>query len=185
MFSKRIFIIITLVLLAGVAIAFIILNNGNRSENNPATAPSNPTPTPTPVTLLTWVDEAGFSFQYPEGTTIDNHLEDNKNYANLTLTLPTKEVVSIVMSDNTYKDLDEWVGDNSSIDTMLEGSPAKKIVRDGLETIASIDNEVIVLITGKDTKDIVGSWTFIYPTTTVSKNTAPSGDSGENVLEEE
>ena len=35
------------------------------------------------------------------------------------------------MADNTYKNLDAWVGQNSAIDTTLNGKPAKKIIEDG------------------------------------------------------
>lgn len=151
----------------------------------PEVATASPTPTPTTVTLVTWTDEAGFSFQYPGGTNIDKHPEDTKNYANLTLTLPSRDIVTVVMSDNTFKDLDSWVGQNSALDTTFGGQPAKKISENGQETVACIDNGVLVKVTGKDVSGIVSSWTFIYPTSGISKNsnTAPSSD--ENVLEEE
>ena len=188
MFSKRIFISVAFLLLIGGLAAFIYSKNKTSSKKI-AEVPSI-SPTPSPVTLLTWTDEAGFSFQYPEGTTIDKHPEDTKNYANLTLTLPSKDTVTIIMSDNTYKNLDAWVGQNSAFDTILDGRPAKKILENDLETIACIDNEVIVKITGKDISEIVKSWTFIYPTPTAPKNstktaapTSPSSD--EDVLIEE
>jgi hypothetical protein len=96
MLSKR--VVLTIVLLfitGGLAIYFFPINN-TASEKKSQVVPT--TPTPTPVTLLTWIDEAGFSFQYPDGTIVDKHPEDTKNYANLSLTLPSGEVVSIIIA---------------------------------------------------------------------------------------
>ena len=182
MSKKPILIIVALFVLVGGLAVFFFAKGSPSPKKITKTVPSV-TPTPTPVTLATWTDEAGFSFQYPQGTTIDKHPEDSQNYANLTLTLPSKDTVNIMMSDNTFKDLDAWVGKTSSIDTTLEGRPAKKIVEGGLETITCIDNEVLVTISGKDTSGIVNSWKFIYPTPTTAKTSNTSTD--ENVLEEE
>jgi len=182
MLKKTLLLIIALLFLAGGFTVFIFAKSSPSSKKTAEVIPSV-TPTPTLVSLVTWIDEAGFSFQYPEGTIIDKHPEDSKNYANLTLTLPSKEIINIIMSDNTFKDLDAWAGKTSSIDTTLDDQPAKRIVEDGLETIACIDNEVLVTISGKDTSGIVNSWTFIYPTPTAAKTSNTTTD--ENVLEEE
>ena len=184
--SKQIAIAIGLLILVG---SFVFFNNSRKPQlisGDTGQKTVIPTPTPSPVTLLTWTDEAGFSFQYPEGTSIDNHPEDSENYANLTLTLPSLETIDILMSDNKYKDLVAWVGKRSALDTTLEGRPAKKIVEGGISTIACVDNEIIVTITGKDISTIVDTWTFIYPspTVTANKNAVVSDDSGD-VLEEE
>ena len=176
-------IVVSLVLVGGVAVFAV-----SKSKPTPKTVPVAvvTTPTPTPVALLTWTDEAGFSFQYPAGTSIDKHPEDTKNYANLTLTLPDKGVVNIIMSDNKFKNLDAVVGQESAIDTTLGGQLAKKtITEEGSETIYCIDNDVLVTITGKDLTTIVKSWTFIYPTQAPAKSTQTTTTTDENVLEEE
>jgi len=188
MSTKQISVVIGLLISVAIVGVFFISRKNQKSDV--VTPKTSVSPTPTSVSLLTWIDEAGFSFQYPEGTVIDKHSEDTKNYANLTLTLPSRETVNILVSDNQYKNLDAWVGQNSAFDTTLDGRPAKKILENDLETIACIDNEVIVKITGKDISEIVKSWTFIYPTTTVSKNspkttTPASPASDEDVLIEE
>lgn len=184
MSKKQIPVIIILLLLGASAIFFLFSSKQDVKKSAPIITPS-PTPTAVPVTLVTWTDEAGFSFQYPEGTEIDKHPEDTKNYANLTLTLPSREIINIKMSDNSFKNLDAWVGDNSAIDTTLEGRPAKKIKLDGLETVASIDNEVLVTIEGKNVAGIVNSWTFIYPTAAPAKKITTQVSEDTNVLEEE
>lgn len=179
MSAKPILIIFILVVLIGGGVAFFILKPNPVSQNTTQVAPV--TPTLTSVLLSTWTDEAGFSFQYPQETSVDKHPEDTKNYANLTLTLPSQDTVDIVMADNTFKDLSAWVGQNSAIDTTLGGQSAKKVIKDGVITVACIDNEVLVTVTGKDISGIVDSWTFIYPTPKTTNTTNDSGD----VLEEE
>lgn len=182
MYSKRILIVVGLFILVGGGL-FVLTKRRPVSEK-PVTMPPI-SATPTPVALLTWTDEAGFSFQYPEGTAIDKHPEDTKNYANLTLTLPSRTIVNITMSDNTYKNLETWVGQNSAVDVTLGGVPAKMIYENDQKTIGCIDNDVFVKIVGDDTTGIVKSWTFIYPTPSTPKNPGTPPVSDENVLEEE
>ncbi len=181
--SKQIAVTILLFILIGGAAAYFLSGKPN-TQKTAAVAAVTPTPTQAPANMLTWTDLAGFSFKYPEGTNIDNHPDDTKNYANLTLTLPSKNIVNVVMADNTYKNLDVWAGENSAIDATLDGRPAKKILKDDLQTIASIDNGVLVTITGQDIADTVKTWTFIYPSPTTAKS-APASDNGGDVLEEQ
>ncbi|HCQ31458.1 TPA: hypothetical protein DIU27_03705 [Candidatus Collierbacteria bacterium] len=183
MSSKQILVAVTLFALIGGA-AIYLISGRDRETQKPTNSPAL-TPTATPVKMLTWTDEAGFSFQYPEGTGIDNHPEDKKNYANLTLTLNSKETVQIIMADNTYKNLGDWVGENSALDTTLDSCPAKKILKDDLETIACIDNDVLVTITGRDIAGIVKSWVFIYPSPAPAAKSATINNNDGDVLEEE
>ncbi len=188
MFTKQIGIVIVLLLLVGGIVTFLVMKPGQvPSKTSQVSIPSPiPTPTPTPINYLIWTDEAGFSFQYPEGTTVDKHPEDSKNYANLTLTLPSRDIVSILMSDTSSKTLEAAVGNNSALDTTLGGTAAKKYFGGSQETIICIDNGVLVTITGKDISKIAASWEFIYPTkaTAATSNTAGDSDGGD-VLEAE
>lgn len=181
---KQILIIVILAVLVGGSAVILVKS---QSHVSPTSQPVEPTPTPTSVALTTWTDEAGFSFQYPEGITIDKHPDDNADYANLTLNLSPSNTVNIIMSDNTYKDLNAWAGQNLAVDTTLNGKLAKKIIKDGQTTIACIDNGVIVTITGQDVSSIVDSWTFIYPTPTIgTSKTAPATTNGSgDILQEE
>lgn len=184
MSTKQILGVLLLIIAIGAIATFIILKpkspvtDNTDSEVLPTTAPVSTSA----ASLLTWTDEAGFSFQYPEGTTINKHPEDSKNYSNLTLTLPSSQTVDVVMSDNTSK---EALVSNAT----LGGKPANKVVKGGQTTITCVDNDVVVIITGSDVSTIADSWQFIYPTPTISKTTktvapATSADSGD-VLEEE
>ncbi|PIU73586.1 hypothetical protein COS78_01440, partial [Candidatus Shapirobacteria bacterium CG06_land_8_20_14_3_00_40_12] len=139
--------------------AFLLSGCNTKNSTNPIIAP---TPTIAPK-LLTWSDPAGFSFEYSEGVAVNNHPEDTKNYANLTLTSASSEIMQITMSDNTFKSLDAWVGKNSAIDTTLGDKAAKKIIVDNQTTLACIDGDVLVTISGKDPSQIIDSWVFVYP----------------------
>lgn len=156
---KQIMILVVAAILVGGVVTFFI------SKSKPVVKDTIPvvfvaTPTPIPAILLTWTDEAGFSFQYPNGTKIDNHPEDTTNYANLTLTFPDQSVAQIIMSDKTAINA---------------------------ATATFTDDDVVVTITGSYKDMITSSWQFIYPTPTISKapkTVAPSTDNGD-VLEEE
>lgn len=87
------------------------------------------------IKLLDWKDPAGFTFQYPEGVTIDKHDEDKENYAHVEMTNATHQGRLIVWAKDTIAaDVAAWVKtektfrDASIVDTMLGGEPAKKIL---------------------------------------------------------
>lgn len=161
MTTKQILIIIILIITIGSISIFFVLKPKSIAPNTALTIENTAlqNPTPTSVALSTWTDEAGFSFQYPTGTTIDKHPEDSVNYANLTLTFPDKTTAQIIMSDKTATNV---------------------------ATASFTDDDVVVTITGN--KDIITkSWQFIYPTPTTGKSnqtSSSSSDSGD-VLEEE
>ncbi|KKR67933.1 MAG: hypothetical protein UU09_C0018G0004 [Microgenomates group bacterium GW2011_GWA2_40_6] len=167
-------------------VAVTLILSGCTQKTVIPTVTSIPT-TPVPK-LLTWSDPSGFTFEYPEGITINNHPEDTKNYANLTLSSASSEIMQITMTDNTFKSLDAWVGKSSAIDTTLGDKAAKKIIINNQTTLACIDGDVLVTITGNDISQVADSWIFVYPTPTIGvtkKVVAPavSDDSGD-VLEE-
>ncbi len=96
--------------------------------------------TPTPVRLLIWNDPNGFSFQYPEGLTINKHDEDKENYAHLEFTHADHLGSLIVWGKdpaNGVTDAQSWVkGDSrfsgaSVLDTEMGGQPAKKVMVTG------------------------------------------------------
>lgn len=100
---------------------------------------TNPAPTAAPK-LVTWNDPAGFTFQYPEGLTVNKHDEDKVNYAHVELTDSSHPGGLIVW----VKDLPKGVADTVSwgkkmatpssalsFDTTLGGQPAQKIMVSG------------------------------------------------------
>jgi len=185
---KKILIVIVVTILAGITIFFIIKPKPKNISESPIISPS---PTPISVTLETWTDEAGFSFQYPQGITIDKHAEDTTNYANLTFTDKDQGSIDIVMSDNDNT-LDKWT---NAIDTVLGEKDGKKIMTDTGMIIGVVDDEVLVTLK-RTTKlsplleatwqNITDSWAFVYPTPKATQKTQTTieVDSGD-VLEEE
>ena len=156
MTTKQIFIIVVLVIIIGATSLFFVLKPKTVVQTQNIISP----PTPTSVSLLIWMDEAGFSFQYPAGTEIDKHPDDTVNYANLTLTFPDNTTAQIIMSD---------------------------IAVDQVASATFTDEDVMVFITGGHKDTIINSWKFIYPTPTIGKTlkvNTPQSDS-DDVLEEE
>lgn len=86
--------------------------------------------------FLLWDDEAGFTFQYPDGLYIDDHPEDMENYAHLEIT-STKEAdgrILILVNNATIETIDEWVEQDEEatmagiLDSTLADAPAKKLL---------------------------------------------------------
>lgn len=120
----------------------------------PTSPPSEQVP-PTPAQLLTWNDPNGFTFQYPEGLSVNKHEEDQDNYAHVELTSKDHPGSIIVWAkDTTATDVNAWVKTEKLFagatvaDAMLSGKPAKKIVlADGSKTIVgTIDDDILFTI---------------------------------------
>ncbi|MFA6519006.1 MAG: hypothetical protein WCV93_05170 [Candidatus Shapirobacteria bacterium] len=185
-------IIAVVVVLAGVA---VIATNKPKEEINTANEVEMAVKPTEEVKktykYLTWEDGAGFKFEYPDGIKINNHPEDDKNYANLTLTTADGEgKIEILMADNSYKSIDSWAG-KEAIETTLGDKQGKKIVSPDKTTIGVIDGEVLVTISRSFTKNdvleeawgkITDSWQFVYPTPVVKQTDDGNLD---DVLEEE
>lgn len=197
---KQILIILILAVAVGGVATVIIFSQ--KQSSPPAVSQISPSPTPIPVTLSTWTDPAGFSFQYPDSINVDQHPEDNDNYAHITLTDGQQTGhINIIMADDTYKSLSKWISSSPNlkagniIDTTLGGLDGKKVLTEQGTVIGVIDNGVLVTLSQNaplspllaTTWDkITDTWEFIYPTPAPAKSTQPatSDDSGD-VLEEE
>lgn len=162
-----------------------------------ATPPQLPEPTKLPekvavptVKTVSWTDEAGFVFSYPEDIKVVPNTSDNDSYANLT----TSDGVKIMAVDSKYKDVSDWVKNESKfkdgviIDSKLSGKSGKKVVKSGIVNIGIIDDNILFTIEyGADSKSgsqIVDSFTLTYPTPKQAVKTAPM-DTGEEVVMEE
>lgn len=102
-----------------------------------------------------WQDPAGFSFEYPKELTINNHPEDEINYAHLELLEnDRKGGIVILCNDSEYSDIDDWVENNelvkegSSLETKVASLGARKVaLGKGREIVGFIDwDEVIYTI---------------------------------------
>lgn len=203
-FKQFLIVVVAIVLISVTAMVFMKKQNQSYKKNTAEIISISPIPTPTPIpnALSTWTDEAGFSFQYPEGILIDRHADDTVNYSNLTLT-DSKQAgsINILMSDDTYKTLNKWIASNTElksgniIDTTLDGKDGKKILTSNGIIVGVIDSEVLVTIK-KDLnlspllenawQKIIDTWTFVYPTPSVTKTTQDATiDTSGDILEEE
>ena len=186
---KKILIIVLVLLVGGIIVFFVLKPKPKKISESPVISLS---PTPISVTLTTWNDEAGFSFQYPEGITIDKHADDTVNYANLTFTDGDQDgSIDIVMSDNDNT-LDKWT---NAIDTVLGEKDGKKNMTNTGMMIGVVDDEVLITLK-RTTKlsplleaawqNITDTWKFVYPTPKVVQQTQTAIEvDGGDVLEEE
>lgn len=99
------------------------------------------TPTPTPAPLLTWNDPNGFTFQYPEGLSINIHDEDKENYAHLEFTHPNHPGKLIVWGKDPVRGVTDaagWVKNEKRftgagvLDTEMGGQKAAKVMIEGV-----------------------------------------------------
>jgi len=94
-----------------------------------------------------WEDLAGFAFEYPKGVEIDDHPEDEENYAHLELTKADKKGrIGITVNDAEYTDVDEWLENDellsqgSALETEIASMSGKKIaLENGREVAVFID----------------------------------------------
>lgn len=108
---------------------------------------------------LSWKDEAGFVFNYPESWKIKQNVEDNESYANLEVSKEGKQgMIKILAKDTKLKTTAEWKeGSDNKIGRVDEG------VLFTIEADAGWETEM---------KIIDESWQFFYPTkATVSSST--------------
>lgn len=86
--------------------------------------------------MVLWDDEAGFTFEYPEGFHLDDHPEDMENYAHLEITSPREPEgkIVILVNDAPTETIDEWLEEDeeateaSIVDTILADAAAKKLL---------------------------------------------------------
>ena len=191
--SKALLVVVPVaVILVGAGVYFFVSRKSNGEITSPLIQNQEAASAPAPK-LLTWNDQAGFSFQYPEGLKINKHPEDNTNYANLDFYIDGKDgAVKVLAADTKYKSAVEWA--SRGMEVSLSGKPARKIVSPDTNeiTIGLVDEGIlftIKLIPGKESywqnvfAQIVSSFKLVYPTKAPVSNSG--GASGEIIEEEE
>jgi len=145
-----ILISILVVLIIGFVIWFLTKPSSSGSAISPL---GNQSEINENQTLKAWEDPAGFKFSYPDKIMIDNHPEDEENYAHLELTnTASPGRILIWMKDKAEKDLSTWLtnqeGDFQSFDSELAGQSAKKLAFTTPKKMvtAMFDQEVIILL---------------------------------------
>lgn len=200
--SRLKYIIIAIVVLAIAGGGYYFYSHRTTKVITPGEA-TKPTPTPA-FDLTTWTDEAGFSFQYPKDLSVNKHEEDPDNYAHVELTSrdhPGKIIIWASDLPAGVTTLDSWVKkmypDATSLDTMLGGEPAKKILSSApvkkLVT-GTISDNLLFYVEGTLTDSdywtrvhdtITGSFAFTPDTAAPAAAGAGSATSGDTVDETE
>lgn len=212
--SKGVLLVTVVVTGLIVVLFFIFIGKGKEKASPISSSPKegavDQEPTLTPkVKILTWDDQAGFTFKYSEDLKIDSNPNDLVNYSNLDLSFANDVSggIKVLAKDSIYKLLSDWIKkdktlkDGNIIDTTLGGKDAKKIVfsDSGKEIIGTIDDNILFTVevdygTDKTLKgkwleafsQIVDSFEFVYPTPAASGRSSESiNTSGEDVVEEE
>lgn len=127
---------------------------------------------PTPAPLLTWNDTNGFTFQYPEGLSVNKHDEDRENYAHIELTHPGHPGSLIVWGKDPAKgvsDVASWVKNEnrfigaSMLDTELGRQEAKKVIVDGVTRMLVVGTVYDGIVWSVEAKlEDVEFWTGVH-----------------------
>lgn len=142
-----------------------------------------------PPELLTWRDPNGFSFQYPDGLTVNKHDEDQQNYAHIEFTHPDHPGNVIVWGkDTTAADAAAWVKtekkfkDASLLDTTFANFPGKKIlIADPKQIIiGTVDDGIVWTVEGLLTDSAF--WTGVHATIADSFKFIPVGSDEDSAV---
>ncbi|MCX6724910.1 MAG: hypothetical protein NTV20_02305 [Candidatus Shapirobacteria bacterium] len=149
--KKKVLIIISVLVLIAIGVFVFLYQKPSSGLVSPLTNQK----TESEAKLLAWEDPAGFKFSYPEEIKINNHPEDEENYAHLELTSSSHAGSILVwMKDTNYKNIQDWVKKENAtesaqvFDSDLGGHPAQKLAFTSPQKMvtATLDGNVIVLI---------------------------------------
>jgi len=153
MAKRIIFIILGVLIVAGAGGCLYYFKFYQKPSSNLVNPLSSPTQTEAKLTI--WQDPAGFKFSYPEDIKIDDHPEDEENYAHLELTSVSHPGSILVwMKDNNYQNIQDWVKNNTStssaqaFDSDLGDHPAQKLAFANPQKMmtAALDGNAIAII---------------------------------------
>ncbi|OGG15433.1 hypothetical protein A2875_02380 [Candidatus Gottesmanbacteria bacterium RIFCSPHIGHO2_01_FULL_46_14] len=132
--------------------------------------------------LLTWRDPNGFSFQYPDGLTVNKHNEDKENYAHIEFTHPDHPGNVIVWGkDTTAADATAWGKTEkrfkgaSTLDTTFANVSGKKVLIAAPSQIivGTVDDSIAWTVEGLLTDSAF--WTGVHTTIADSFKFIPVG----------
>ncbi|OGG29189.1 hypothetical protein A2971_00330 [Candidatus Gottesmanbacteria bacterium RIFCSPLOWO2_01_FULL_46_21] len=132
--------------------------------------------------FLTWRDPNGFSFQYPDGLTVNKHNEDKENYAHIEFTHPDHPGNVIVWGkDTTAADATAWAKTEkrfkgaSTLDTTFANVSGKKVLIAAPSQIivGTVDDSIAWTVEGLLTDSAF--WTGVHTTIADSFKFIPVG----------
>ncbi len=194
---KKLWIVTGVLVVGVVAGGLFVFSKNNSRVISPGEVVSTPTPA---VEMTTWDDPAGFSFQYPKDLSVNNHEEDNDNYAHVELTSkehPGNIIVWVSDLPKGVTTLDSWVkkiySTSMTLDTMLGGETAKKVLVSSPSAkliVGTVSDGLLFYVEGTLTDKpywqtvedgIVKSFAFTPDTSTAASGQAESVDEEEVV----
>lgn len=147
--------VVTGILLGISGVVMVLTSSGNLSKGAMIQIRTTPAPQ---IELITWTDQAGFTFQYPKGLSVNKHDEDTANYAQVELTAPSHPGSIIVWAkDSKWTDIDTWVKGDARFtgatiaDTSLGGQPGKKALLTGppqQRIVGTISDNILFTVEG-------------------------------------
>jgi len=186
------FIIIGVIVVAGVAGVYAWKTKSSQEILSPGgTEVSNSAPIA--EGMVTWTDEAGFSFQYPKVLVTNKHEEDNQNYAHVELTHknhPGNIIIWVKDLPKGVTDVASWVklekafAGGTVIDSTLGGEPAKKIIVGDLLTVGTVSENLLFSVEATMTDkeywsgvfdSVSTSFAFVTEESSSSQQGAPGG----------
>lgn len=175
---------VTGVVIAGFGTMFWYKTWGIRAPVVNGTAMPSPSATPVPAELVTWNDQAGFSFSYPKNLSVNAHEEDQDNYAHIEFTEPSHPGKLIVWAkDTTAVNAGAWLSavkefsGGVAVDTKLGGLDAKKVLISGgavRKAVVGTVSDQIVFYVETDLED-PGYWQEVANTVVGSFAFTPEG----------
>lgn len=148
-------------------VIFAVLLSNRKDNAQEKSSVITPEPTRIPVALATWKDPVGFTFQYPEGLTINKHDEDKDNYAHVELTDANYPGSVIVWLKDIPKIKDKENG--TILDTKLGAADGKKILIASPERklyITALYDDLLYMVEATPGED--GYWQDVFDTVTRS-----------------
>lgn len=161
----------------------------NASASTPTRLPSLP---PKIINDISYKDESGFSFVYPEDYQVTAAtLPDESYYANLTLGKGSSSI-SLSIKDTKYTTIDDWMKlDKSAPKGMvlegavnLSGVSAKQYSKEDMRYTVSVDQGVLYIISvPKDTQNAYDKIVTSFAFAKAVDQSSASGPSGSSNIE--
>ena len=186
---------------AGIILVFVlvVLIVVQKKKTAPAGQIQAPVQEKAPENLATYNDEAGFSFNYPEGLTIKDVTGDNETlYSSLEVSKGfSGEKMIIEVADTTFSSINAWLkspeasGAGTSREITLAGMPASQIQFTNPRRLVTIVIDGGIMYFFESPLDETGFWNKahndIVSSFTLGENQVPAPEGGgqEVIYEEE
>lgn len=168
MINKKILIfLIIIIVLLGVGYKVFLFKQPNLSSPSLSKLVETENVQPS-KTLKNYIDESGFSFNYPDNLSISsNELKEDNYYAQLQIT--TKDVggsLALNITDSKYKTINDWIKtftNKTSKEVDLGSLKAMEIESDGKILLGALDSGIFfnIEVNFGESKDY---WMSVYQT---------------------